>query len=724
MSNAKSEEQINDIIEKLTLEEKNGMIHGAGLFRTEGVKRLDIPSVKMSDGSMGVRAEFADAEWVNVGLTGDYVTYFPCNSAIASTWSRELAAKFGKMLGEESRGRGKDMILAPSINIKRTPLCGRNYEYMSEDPRLIEELVVPMVQGIQENDVAACVKHFAANSQETERLWINTLVDEQTLQEIYYPGFKAAVQKGGCYALMGAYNLLNGEHCCTSKYLLNKVLRSQWGYDGVVISDWGGVHDTIQASEAGIDIEMDVKNNFSEYKMADVLLKKVKNKEVKESLIDQKVCNILRMMFRLRMVGKEKSERKSGSYNTRQHQEAALGIARESLILLKNQDEVLPLKEKKIKRIALIGQNAAVTHANGGGSSEIKALYEITPLMGIKKMLGGNVEVNYAPGYVIPKKINNSEINWQADSTMHREAETGNNELHKDNQNVTLQKQYLTEAVELAKNSDAVIYVGGLNHDYDTEGMDRADMKLPYAQDYLIETLLQVNPDTVLVLYGGSPVEMPWLKKAKALLWSYYAGMEGGTALAETLFGKNNPCGKLAETFIREQKQCPALSIGTFGKRDQVEYKEGVMVGYRYYDTYDTKVNFCFGYGLSFTSFKYGNLKAEEKKTKEKRCITLSFDLKNTGNLAGKETAQIYVAPVSQEGNLCEKRRPAHELKNFIKVSLKPQEQQRITLNLTELDFSSYNVKQQAFSLVKGVYEIQVAASSREILLRQEISLD
>ncbi|MGN0141856.1 MAG: glycoside hydrolase family 3 protein, partial [Roseburia sp.] len=424
MEKNRNEQYIEELLSQLTLEEKISMIHGAGLFRTAAVERLEIPSLFMSDGPMGVRAEFADDEWRCVGSTEDFVSYLPCNSAIASTWNPALAKKAGQVLGEETRGRGKDMILAPGINIKRSPLCGRNFEYMSEDPRLVEELVVPLVEGIQENDVAACVKHFAANSQETERLFVDTLVDERTLQEIYFPGFLAAVQKGHIFSLMGAYNRLNGEHCCTGKKLLNQVLREEWGFDGVIVSDWGGVHDTLLAAESALDIEMDVVYTFDRHHMADPLLEKIKAGEIPETLVDEKIRNILRLMLRLHMIGANRDNRKGGAYNTREHQQAVLEVARESIILLKNEAGILPLpcgnaatnadrsatevrgaetgtltaqEAKKLGKVAVIGANAAAIHSNGGGSAEIKALYEISPLMGIKKLLGGNAKVTYAP---------------------------------------------------------------------------------------------------------------------------------------------------------------------------------------------------------------------------------------------------------------------------------------------------------------------------------------
>lgn len=693
---------IEDLLKELTLEEKVGMIHGAGLFRTEGVERLSIPPLFMSDGPMGVRAEFANDEWKNVGTTEDFVTYLPCNSAVASTWNKDLAKKTGEVLGEEARGRKKDVILAPGINIKRSPLCGRNFEYMSEDPRLIEELVVPMVQGIQKNDVAACVKHFAANSQETERLWVDTVVDEQTLEEIYFPGFKAAVQKGGAFSLMGAYNLLNGEHCCTSKQLLNETLRREWKFDGTVISDWGAVHDTKEAAESALDIEMDVTYNFSEHHLANPLIEKVKAGEIAEELIDEKVRNILRMMLRLKMIGPETQQRKSGTYNTEEHRRAVLAVAEESIILLKNEEQLLPLKKDGRKKIAVIGANAIKVHSNGGGSAEIKALYEISALMGIKKLLGGNAKISYAPGYYVPEKKDASDTNWQADSTQ-MAGSTETKEQQKSDEEK--QKEYLIEALHLAKESDIVIFVGGLNHDYDVEGLDRTDMKLPYGQDRLIEELLKAVPDTVICMYAGSPVEMPWAKDAKAIVWSYYAGMEGGTALAEVLFGEVNPSGKLAETFIQNADQCPAHSIGTFGKKDVVTYKEGIMVGYRYYDTEQTKVLFCFGHGLSYSKFVYSNLQVDQEQRK------VSVTVKNESNLRGKEIVQLYIAP--KETTL---DRPCHELKAFEKIELEPAQEKQIVFQLDKHDFAY-------LSTTTGKYQVQIGASSRDIRLIGKIGL-
>ena len=689
------EHYIENLLSRLTLEEKISMIHGAGLFRTEGVERLGIPPLHFSDGPMGVRGEYPDALWEYKNLSDDYVTYLPCNSAIASTWNPELAHTAGSILGEEARGRGKDVILAPGINIKRSPLCGRNFEYMSEDPYLIEEMVVPMVQGIQEHDVAACVKHFAANVQETDRLWVDTVADEKTLHEIYFPGFKAAVE-AGCRSVMGAYNLLNGEHCCTSKTLLDEVLRKQWGFDGLVVSDWGGVHDTAAAANCSLDVEMDVRYDFANHFMADALLKRVRSGEIAESCVDAKIRNILRLMVRLKMIGPDTENRSAGAYNTPKHQSDVLAVARESIVLLKNEDKQLPLDRKKVNKLAVIGANAITAHALGGGSAEIKALYEITPLMGIKKFLGGNAQVRFATGYHVPDNGGRSEISWQANSTVSQPGCSPEPQLHTPEQT---RKALLAEAVALAKDADAVIFVGGLDHMHDVEGLDRRDMKLPYGQDELIEALLQVRPDTILTFAAGSPVEMPWLSKAKTVLWMYYNGMEGGTALADVLFGAVNPSGKLAETFPKCAADCNA-GVAWDGP---VVLSEGSMVGCRYYNAKNIPVNFPFGHGLSYTDFAYSDLRLRGRE--------VYFTVTNTGSRDGKEVVQLYVQGKVQQ------------LRHFEKLMLEPGEQKTVHFALTDRDFSEYDVGIHDFAVVSGEYTIQIGASSRDIRVTQTIKI-
>ncbi len=664
-------EQAQEILKKLTLDEKIGMIHGAALFQTAGVERLGIPPLKMSDGPMGVRQEFEPANWKTIDHTDDYVTYLPCNSALASTWSRDLAYAMGSVLGEEARGRGKDVILAPGVNIKRSPLCGRNFEYFSEDPYLTKELAVPYIKGVQLWDVAACVKHFAANNQETERLWVDVDIDENVLREIYLPAFHDAVTKGDAYTIMGAYNKLYGEHCCQSDFLLRKILREEWGYDGVVISDWGAVHDTKEAAESELDIEMSVTYDFNDYFMANPLKKKIEAGEIAESVVDKKVLHILMLMIRLHMLD---GKRKSGAYNTPEHRATALSVARESFVLLKNEKNRLPLKKEALKKVLLVGENAECIHSNGGGSAEIKALYEISPLMGLKTHLGGNVEVSYAQGYCREEKKEEGDANWQetslengGGSTKEEAAKTVDKALEEK------RKALRGEAVRLAADYDTVIYIGGLNHDHDSEGNDRKDMKLPYEQDILIQELFKVKQDMIVVLLGGSPVEMgAWIDQADTLLWGWYAGIEGGNALADVLLGNVNPSGKLPETFYKTHLDCSAHAVGEFATEKTVSYKEGIYVGYRYNEKEGIVPQFPFGYGISYTTFAYRDMKVDRAKHE------VSCYVKNTGGVDGAEVVEVY--RLAKKGSDA----PVKELKGFEKIYLKAGEEKQVTVSVEE----------------------------------------
>ncbi len=715
MNKTEMNERIREIVGQLTLEEKVRMIHGDALFYSGDVERLHIPAVHMSDGPMGVRCEFPRASWIPVGNSDDYVTYCPSNSAIAATWNPELAYKVGQVLGEETRGRGKDMILGPGINIKRVPANGRNFEYMSEDPHLISELVVPLIEGIQESDVAACVKHFALNNQETERLWVNVEIDERALREIYLPGFEAAVKKGNAHAIMGAYNLMRGVHCCENQELLGEILRKEWKFDGVIVSDWSAVHHTKAAAESPLDIEMSVTYDFDDYKMARPLLEAVRKGEVDEACIDEKVANILRMMIRPKML--EAAGRKAGCYNTPEHREKVRKVAEEAIILLKNEEDILPLQPEQTKELLIIGDNAERLHALGGGSAEIKALYEISPLMGIKSQLGGNTKVTFARGYCVSPK-EEAEVNWQETST----EEGAMTKLKEEREQVSAElmekrKALREEAVNLAQNCENVIIIAGLNHDYDVEGYDRDTMELPYEQDLLIEEVLKVAPNAVVVMRAGNPVSMgKWKDKAKAIVWEYYSGMEAGNVLAGILFGKVNPSGKLPETIPYCMEDCGAIQLGEFPGRalteeekqrmdahTTVEYKDGIYVGYRYYEKYQVPVQFCFGHGLSYTAFTYGDVSV----TKEVgNALAVTFSIKNVGTVAGMETAQVYVG--KKESNV---DRPVKELKGFKKVFLQPGEEKKVSISLSKDAFTYYDVKEKAFVVEPGTYQIYVARS-------------
>ena len=697
-------EKIEEILSELKLEEKVAMVHAAGLFRNGNVERLGIPSLYMSDGPMGVRNEFPNASWVPVGNSDDYVTYLPSISAVACTWNRKLAYESGSVLGKEARGRGKDVILAPGINIVRSPLGGRNFEYMSEDPYLTAQLAVPYIKGVQENDVAACVKHFAVNSQETERLNVDVVIDERAVREIYLPAFEAAVKEGNSYAIMSAYNKLWGLHCSHNKWLLRDVLEKEWGYDGVLVSDWSAISDTKLAAEAGMDIEMSVTDNFDEYFFANPLIKAVKEGEIKEELIDEKVRKILKLMYRLNIFSEN---RKSGEYNSFESRQKTLDIAREAVILLKNQENVLPLS-KKVKKVAVIGQNANIRHSEGGGSAEVKSLYEVTPLMGIKMLLGGNAEVSYAKGYT-------HDLNER--------------------------KAVNEEAIELAKSSDAVIFVGGLKHtkedfslfqnalqsskeedmiiNIDSEGNDKTDMTLPYNQDEIINSLIEVNPNTVVVITAGSPVDMSsWADKSKTIVTVSYNGMEGGRALAEVLFGDVNPSGKLTVTIPKKLEDSPAHSIGEFPGAEQVRYDEGIFVGYRYFASNNVEPQFAFGHGLSYTEFKYDDIRVNVIEENDEINAQVSFKLTNIGDRKGSEIAQLYVNDV--ESSL---KRPTLELKGFEKVSLLPGESKVINIKLDKKAFAFYSEDENSWIVEPGKFNILVGSSCIKINLEECINI-
>ena len=702
-------QKIWDLIREMTLEEKIGMIHGQGIFHTKGVERLGIPPLWMSDGPMGVRKELQDDNWAPKGTTDDYVSYLPSNTAIACTWNRERAADMGCVLGQEARGRGKDVILAPGINLIRSPLCGRNFEYMSEDPHLISEMAVPLIRGIEEQDTAACVKHFALNNQETRRLDVEAAVDERALRELYLPGFEAAVKEGKTKTLMGAYNRFRGEHCCHNHYLLQDILRGEWGFDGVVISDWGGVHDTMQAAENGLDIEMSVTSDFDQYCMADPLAEKVRSGEVPEALLDEKVKNILVLMDRLHMLD---GVRKRGSYNTRDHQEAILKCAEEAIVLLKNEGGILPLKP--VKRLAVIGENAGKMHSSGGGSAAIKALYELTPLMGLKMELGGAVSVEYAPGYQSDGEKSAEQENWQAESLEER---AYNASYKGDGSDAAEERrrELIREAAALAESCENVILFIGLNHEFDLEGCDRPDMKLPYGQEELISSVLDANENTVIAVMAGSPVDMEiFADRAKAIVYSSYNGMEGGLAMAEVLLGRVNPSGRLPFTIPKRLEDCPAHSIGEFPGGDTASYRESIYVGYRYYETERKAVRYCFGHGLSYTEFSYGDLKLERREDGIYGTVTV----RNCGSAAGAEVVEIYVGAAGKTV-----KRPARELKGFVKVRLQPGEERAVDFRLPWKAFSYYNEEKMAFEVPEDEYSVCVGRSVGDLRLAQTVEI-
>lgn len=683
------ESRIEQLVSQMTLKEKVSLLHGNSKFTVAGIERLGIPALQLSDGPHGVRQEISKHSWDPAGWTTDSSTYFPTGTALAATWNPALAKEFGQALGEEARARNKDIMLGPGINIMRTPLCGRNFEYMGEDPYLISEMVVEVIKGMQSRDVAACIKHYALNNQEVERDRVNVEVDERTLREIYLPGFEAAVKEAGVLSVMGAYNKFRGDYLGNNAYLLNDVLKTEWGFSGVVLSDWDAVHNTVESANNGMDLEMGTsKDSYDDYYFADPLIEAVQNGEVQESVVDDKVSRILRLMFKTKMFS---NDRHAGSFNTREHQLAALKVAQEAVVLLKNDNGFLPLDKSSVKSIAVIGDNATRKHSEGGHSSAIKAKYEITPLQGLKKYLGEEVKINYALGY---EKTTREEYGKELDHSP----------------DPVKARQLIKEAVQVAAASDMVLIFGGLNHDFDTEGKDRKHMKLPYTQDELIRQVYKANPNTAVILISGSPVEMhPWIESVPAVVQMWFAGMEGGTAISEILFGDVNPSGKLPFTFPVKLEDSPAHKAGNYpGENLQVNYEEGILVGYRYFDTENVAPLFPFGHGLSYTEFEYSDLKISQNNGE----VLVKLSVKNTGAADGAEIVQLYIR--DEEASV---PRPDKELKGFQKLFLKAGQTGQVEFRITSAELSFYDVGTMSWKAEKGDFEVLLGSSSRDIRL-------
>lgn len=714
-----------DMLNELTLEEKIAMIHGAGLFRTGGVPRLNIPPLYMSDGPNGIRQEFKDDSWEPIGDSSDYVSWLPSNTCLTSTWNPEMAYYFGQVLGAEARGRGKDVVLAPGINIKRTPLCGRNFEYMSEDPCLTSYMASSLIQGIQENDVAACVKHFALNNQEMERMSVEAEVDEVTLRELYLPAFHEAVITSNALSIMPAYNRYNGSFCCECEKLLQDILRKEWRYTGLSISDWGAVHNTDEVALHGVDVEMSVTPDFDNYKMAKPLYEKVKNGEIPEQVIDEKVFRILNLMNALRI---GHPDRKKGCINAPEHAVVLQNIAEEGIVLLKNDKNHLPLTigdgSYPKKKILVVGDNAVRCHANGGGSSEVKALYDISPMLGIRMVVGGNSNITWLPGYYVDNENHVlGEVDWQAESLNVDYTKT-ENALLLEETIFPKRNEYKEAVLRAIPDYDEVIFVGGLNHAYDVEGFDRQDMKLPYGQDDLISAMADATDNLTVVLIAGSPVEMPWVDKVHALIQTSYCGMRGGHALAKIIFGETNPSGKLTETYPISLDDTPPSKYDAYpgemnpdGHR-HVAYKEGLMVGYRYYTSKNVPVLFPFGHGLSYSTFHVSNQRVVVRNLKsiDEIQITLDCEIQNTSNRAGKETLQLYVG-------LPGKNQPKMALKAFEKVSLEPTEKKDVALIVTKKSLAVYCEEENCFKIEPGCYHLYLGTSASEIIYHTTVDI-
>lgn len=595
------EKRIEKLIKKMTLEEKVGLLHGNSKFYVAGVERLGIPEWSLSDGPHGVRAEINRHDWAYAGWTNDSASYFPTGTAFAAAWNPELAYRRGEVLGEEARWRKKDVLLGPGVNIIRSPLCGRNFEYMSEDPYMNSVLAVAYIKGLQSRDVACSVKHFAVNNQETNRTTVDVECSERALREIYLPAFKAAVQEGGALTVMAAYNKFRGEFCAENNYLVCKILRNEWGFDGVYVTDWGAAHSTIPSMEAGLDLEMGTLiDKYEDWYYANPLIEAVKSGKIPMSLVDEKVGDVLRVMIKTNVLDPKKRFG-PGSMNTKEHQQATYDAAAEAIVLLKNQNNLLPLDFSSIKSLAVIGDNATRKHSNGGLSSEIKAVYEVTPLEALRAKWGDKVDIRFAQGYEKLSTFVEGSNNGQSSGTFSSKTQESD--------------ALLKEAVEVARTSDVALLVCGLNHDYDTESFDRLNMDIPYGQVELIQEVVKANPRTIVVMIAGSPLNMAAVDICSpAIVWAWFNGMEGGNALVDVLSGKVNPSGKMPFTTPVSLDQSPAHALGNFPGRDlKVNYEEDILVGYRWFDTKGLPVVYPFGYGLSYTTFNYSNLNTDKK---------------------------------------------------------------------------------------------------------------
>ena len=694
------EERVEDALSRMTLEEKVRLCHAQSKFSSAGVPRLGIPEIRMSDGPHGVRAEINWNDWGYSNWTNDSITAFPALTALAATWNPEMSAIYGKSIGEEARYRDKNVMLGPGVNIYRTPLNGRNFEYMGEDPYLSGEMVVPYIQELQKNGVAACVKHFALNNQERWRGSINVVLSDRALYEIYLPAFKKAVVDGGAWSIMGAYNQVWDEHCCHNSRLLNDILRGEWGFDGAVITDWGGAHDTKQAALNGLDIEMgtwtngltsESKSPYSDYYLANPYLNMIRSGEVPESTVDDKARNILRLIFRTAM----NPDRPFGSATSPEHYAAAKRIGDEAIVLLKN-NGILPLDPAKYKKVLVVGENAVRFLNEGGGSSELKVKDMFTPLDALRNTYGNGV--TYAEGYRSGRAM------------YEREDRITQNTLD------SLRNQ----AVAMAKDADAVIYIGGLNKNafQDCESTDRREYNLPWGQDKIIEELVAVNPNVIVANVTGNAYAMPWLDKVPAVIQSWYLGTMIGPSMADVISGKTNPSGKLPFSFPKRLEDNGAHSFGAEsypgiereGKSPQQQYLEDILVGYRWHDTKKIPAMFPFGHGLSYTTFEYDKASLSSNLMEGDKSITVSVPVTNIGKVAGKEVVQLYIA--DEKSSL---PRPLKELKGFKKVELNPSQTEVVKFEITPDDLKFFDDKAHEWIAEPGKFKVYIGSSSTDI---------
>lgn len=702
------EERVEDALSRLTLEEKVALTHAQSKFCSPGVARLGIPEFWMTDGPHGIRPEVLWDEWEQAGWTNDSCVAFPALTCLAASWDPEIARLYGKSIGEEARYRNKTVLLGPGVNIYRSPLNGRNFEYMGEDPYLAGKMVVPYVQGVQQNGVAACVKHYALNNQEVNRHTTNVIIDDRALYEIYLPAFKAAVQEGNAWAIMGSYNLYKNQHGCHNQYLLNDILKGEWGFDGVVVSDWGGVHNTQEAITNGLDMEFGswtnglsngASNAYDNYYLADPYLKLIREGKVGTKELDDKVRRILRLAYRTTM----DRNRPYGSLCSEAHFAAARRIGEEGIVLLQNRNNLLPIDLNRAKRIAVIGENAIKMMTVGGGSSSLKVKYELSPLDGIRKRVGDQAEVIYARGYVGDPSGEYNGVKSGQDLEDSRSPE-----------------ELIAEAVAVAKEADYVIFIGGLNKSahQDCEDADRKELGLSYGQDKVITALAKANKNLIIVNISGNAIAMPWVKEVPAIVQAWYLGSEAGSAIASVLTGDVNPSGKLPFTFPASLQDVGAHKLGEYPGTprnygspivDQ-KYNEGIFVGYRWADKEKTKPLFSFGHGLSYTTFAYGKAIADKKVMGQDETLTITLPVTNTGSREGSEVIQLYISDLKSS-----LPRPVKELKGFSKVKLAPGETREVTFTIGKEALSFFDDARHEWVAEPGKFEAWIGASSTDI---------
>lgn len=708
------EERVEDALSRMTLEEKVRILHAQSKFSSAGVPRLGIPDIWCTDGPHGIRTEVLWDEWEQAGWTNDSCTAYPALTCLAATWDRSLAESYGISIGEEAKYRRKNVLLGPGVNIYRSPLNGRNFEYMGEDPYLAGKMSAQYVRGVQSNGVAACVKHYALNNQESHRHTVDVHVDDRALYEIYLPAFKAAVQEGGAWSIMGSYNLYKNQHCCHNQYLLNDILKGEWGFDGAVISDWGGVEVTSEAISNGLDLEYGTwtdgltegkSNVYDTYHLALPYLERLRSGEADVKTLDEKVRRVLRLQMRTNL----SANHSTGRFVCPEHSAVARRIGDDGIVLLKN-DGILPLDTTGSKKILVVGENAIKKLTVGGGSSSLKAQYEILPLEGLQAALDGKAEVEYERGYVGEVLNSYNGVSTGQDLSDSRTPE-----------------QLVNDAVAAAADADYVIVFGGLNKSkhQDAESADRLDYSLPYGQDALVEALAEVNANLVFVNISGNAVAMPWLPKVKAVLQGWFLGSEAGNSIADVLTGRVNPSGKLPFTFpvaladgpISSERQYPGIKREGEKVYDEY-YTEGIYVGYRWYESRNVPVLFPFGHGLSYTEFEYGEAKLSASALAVGRTLEVSVPVKNVGKMAGAEVVQLYVSDPE-----CSVDRPVKELKGFGKLYLEPGETGVLKFTLGTDDLAFFDPGKHEWVAEPGVYRVLVGASSADIRAEAEFEL-